>query len=357
MKILAFIILLYIINLSKEETSKIILTINGPGDKKILSDDFSHIPNEIYINNSPHEVNNNNVYYLSEEINNITIIWNYEITNCYRMFYKLPSITYIDLSHFNTASVTDMSNMFGRCDIVYEDNHYIFNYYSESSLISLNLNNFDTSKVTNMEGMFCACNSLISLNLNYFNTSLVTDMQGMFFACSSLKTLNLNNFNTSKVQNMNGMFWASSLISLNLNNFNTSLVINFGSMFRECSSLISLNINNFDTSNTNNVVAMFDGINSNLIICINETKASEILSQISSTFTKNCDNICFKNPHKLNKEEMKCIDYCSNDETYKYEYNNVCYMVCPDGTTNSLTNEYLCKNNNLIKDDIYNNIK
>ncbi len=181
MKILGFIILLYIINLSKEETSKVILTINGPGDKKILSDDFSHIPNEIYINNIQEEVKNNHVYNLNEEINNITIIWNYEITNCSRMFYRLPSITYIDLSHFITSSVTDMSSMFGRCNIYLFNYTWYYDYSGSSPLKSLNLNNFDTSKVTNMKGMFCGCYSLISLNLNYFNTSLVTDMQGMFY--------------------------------------------------------------------------------------------------------------------------------------------------------------------------------
>ncbi len=26
----------------------------------------------------------------------------------------------------------------------------------------------------------------------------------------------------------------------------------------------------------------------------------------------------------------KCINYCKNDDEYKYEYNNQCMVVCPD---------------------------
>ena len=48
------------------------------------------------------------------------------------------------------------------------------------SLISIDLSNFDTSSVTNMRGMFAGCNSLISLNLSNFNTSKVTTMDEKF---------------------------------------------------------------------------------------------------------------------------------------------------------------------------------
>ena len=37
------------------------------------------------------------------------------------------------------------------------------------------------------------------------------------------------------------------------------------------------------------------------------------------------------------------MNNCSNDIIYKYEYNNSCYISCPNGTHNSLINHYLCE--------------
>ena len=74
--------------------------------------------NEMYtsgiINNVPKEIQNN-IVYLTEQINNITIIWNKEITDCSYMFENLINITYIDLSSFNASLVTNMYRMFCGC--------------------------------------------------------------------------------------------------------------------------------------------------------------------------------------------------------------------------------------------------
>ena len=45
----------------------------------------------------------------------------------------------------------------------------------------------------------------------------------------------------------------------------------------------------------------------------------------------------------LIREKNKCIDYCYNDDRYKYEYNNICYNLCPEGTNISSNNKYLCE--------------
>lgn len=52
---------------------------------------------------------------LVNEINNITLIWKYQITNCNVMFKDLNNIIYIDLSEFDASSVTDMTEMFENC--------------------------------------------------------------------------------------------------------------------------------------------------------------------------------------------------------------------------------------------------
>ena len=256
------------------------------------------------------------------------------------MFYELSNIIKIDLSYFNTSLVTNMYRMFKNC----------------SSLISLNLNNFNTSLVTDMRSMFNGCISLISLNLNNFNTSLVTNMRSMFYKCNSLISLNLNNFNTSLVTDMSYMFYkCSSLISLNLNYFDTSLVTNMYGMFYGCHSLISLNLHNFNTSIVTNISNIFDGCNSSLIYCINE-KIENKLSPLLSNVSNDCNNICFVNLDRgLMKGKRKCVNNCLDDDQYKYEYNNICYEICPNGThnTNTSKNNYLCK----LDDDIDCDIK
>jgi surface protein len=344
--LLYFFILYSIIYFSKEENSNsILLTIKGTENQQIFSRLFNLTPDNIdsiYVNNAPQENIGKTVYNLVEPINNISIIWNTKITDCSEMFSDLSNITYIDLSHFDTSLVTSMYYMFNGC----------------YNLTSINLNNVNTSSVNNMGSMFFNCISLTSLNLNYFNTSSVTQMFYMFYYCKSLITLDLSNFDTSSVTDMWSMFLGcSSLISLNINNFNTSLVNDMGYMFSECGSLISLNLNSFDTSLVNENMNMFNGCNPKLTICINGIKANNIISLLSD-FKQECNDLCFINvDHKLIREDYKCIEYCNNDTKYKYEYNNICYETCPNGTHISSINEYLCEddienNQNKIESDI-----
>ena len=111
-------------------------------------------------------------------------------------------------------------------------------FYGCSSLASLDLSSFDTSSVTDMVGMFEGCSSLSSLDLSSFDTSGVTDMGGMFYGCSSLASLDLSSFDTSRVTDMVWMFeGCSSLESLDLSSFDTSKVAKFNSIFEKCGSL------------------------------------------------------------------------------------------------------------------------
>ena len=54
---------------------------------------------------------------------------------------------------------------------------------------SLDLSNFDTSSVTNMSFMFNKCYNLKHLNLSNFNTNNVRNMIYMFYDCINLKAL------------------------------------------------------------------------------------------------------------------------------------------------------------------------
>ena len=106
------------------------------------------------------------------------------------MFYKCSSLTSLDVTHFNTANVTDMSYMFSSC----------------SSLTSLDVTHFNTANVTNMSTMFNNCSKLTSLDVTHFNTAKVTNMYSMFAYCVTLTSLYLTNFNTEKVTSMANMF-------------------------------------------------------------------------------------------------------------------------------------------------------
>ena len=133
-----------------------------------------------------------NYYYQFKSKGKYTIKYSFKnnITSTGFMFYECSSLTYINLSNFNTNNITNMSNMFSGC----------------ASLTDINLSNFNTSNVTNMEGMFYECSSLTNIDLSNFNTNNVTNMSGMFMGCSSLTSINLSNFNTNRVTNMALMF-------------------------------------------------------------------------------------------------------------------------------------------------------
>ena len=51
-------------------------------------------------------------------------------------------------------------------------------------------------------------------------------------------------------------------------------------------------------------------------------------------------NECPPEYDKLIREKNKCIDECSKDTNFQYEYNNECYNVCP---TDTLEDNYICK--------------
>ena len=446
--------------------NEITITINGTGDQKILSDSiiekdgknysFQMLPDEILINGKHIEIiDNRTVYNLSEEINNVTMKWNSNITNCNCMFSDLSNITSIDFSKFDTSQVTNMIYMFNKCNSLKSldltnfktelvedmcsmfkectsleilnlnfkaplvvDLSYMFEFCIKLKSIDLsnieansvkylgfmfsncndlsqvNLTNFKAINAQYLNNMFYGCNSLESIELSDF-TSAVLDMGNMFsgcaslkfldlssfdfshaismghmfyrclslksinfgetkpnsleymdymfFECSLLKSLDLSNFDIKSVMSMSHMFHGCySLTSLELGIFNTSSVKDMNYIFYNCSSLSSLNLNNFYTLLNSNDEHMFDNC-TNLHYCIND----EIISnntklQLLSYVQKNCSDLCLINTNKYIIEKNKCINSCLNDDLYQYEYNNICYLSCPNGTKNS-ANSNLCQ--------------
>lgn len=95
-----------------------------------------------------------------------------EVTNMQGMFCGLSNST-LDVSHFNTEKVTDMSYMFNLC----------------SNLTSLDISNFNTGNVTKIIRMFRDCSALTSLTIgSNFNTSKLTEYSPFVEGLSSLNT-------------------------------------------------------------------------------------------------------------------------------------------------------------------------
>ena len=189
--------------------------VNATSDQSDLTNNTSVTDVVAYYNSTSKEI----IVYSPARI--------YAPQDCSSMFSSYYVLTSLNLSNFNTSSVTNMSNMFYMC-----------------ALTSLDLSNFNTSSVTNMNNMFGNCELLTSLDLSNFNTSSVTNMASMFAICNVLTSLNLSNFNTSKVKDMSAMFYeCKALTSLDLSSFDTSKVTNMSSMFSSCSGLKTIYVN------------------------------------------------------------------------------------------------------------------
>ena len=329
--------------------------------------------------------------------------WNYQVTTCSQMFMNLNNISSIDLSNFDASKVENFSCMFLGC----------------TSLKSINLNNVNTSSAINMAGMFDGCSGLETLNLSSFYTSNVTYMNNMFNGCTSLKSLDLSNFKTPELEDTRFMFQlCSSLVLLNLINFDTSKITKSEWMFLDVNENLiycadESKIANIKLSSsysyiedyTNNCNhSCFINSQSKYIIeknecidnCTNDKnysyeynnncyKSCPIRTNISPNNSHlcediicpkyyyfdefnnyNCTNECTDKYNKIIIEKGKCIDDCSKDKKYKFEFNKICYstnIVFNKCSIYELSNG-LCKlksnnngNNKEEKDAIVSNIR
>ena len=100
------------------------------------------------------------------------------VTDMVNMFIQCP-LEHIDVSHFNTENVTSMTGMFSLC----------------TNLKDIDLSSFDTSSVTDPnEGfvsMFYGCSSLTNLNLGSFTFNSSANTKTMLGSCSSLQSLTI----------------------------------------------------------------------------------------------------------------------------------------------------------------------
>ena len=118
------------------------LIISGKDEQKFLSEDFRYEPSEVIINGISKGESCKKSCYFDNDINNITLIFNNNIDNCYCMFHNLSNIIEIDLSKFDASKVTNMEAMFRDC----------------INLEKIKFGNINTSSLNNMFAMFSNCN-------------------------------------------------------------------------------------------------------------------------------------------------------------------------------------------------------
>ena len=210
-----------------------------------------------------------------------------------------------------------------------------------SNILEIDLSEFDTSSVSTMLKMFYNCESLTSINFGNFNTEQVTTMANMFGGCSSIKYLDLTSFNTKKLKNTNYMFdTCSKLISIDLSSFDTSQVTSMTHMFSYCTSLISLTLENFNASACKSCSDVFLGV-SNLKYCYNDNSNLQKID-LAQKGERVCSDPCFTNDiNKFSLLSWECVSNC--DQTiYLYEYNSQCFRECPSETHPLDENSHLC---------------
>ncbi|MCL2843545.1 MAG: BspA family leucine-rich repeat surface protein, partial [Oscillospiraceae bacterium] len=185
---------------------------------------------------------------------NVTIIEGLEdwdtsrVTDMINLFSYASSLENLDLSSWDTGSVTNMGGSMG---IINRNGMF----QNTRRLASLDVSGWDTSSVTNMSGMF-ASSGLTSLDLSGWDTSSVTNMGDIFLA-SDLTSLDLSGWDTSSVTNMSFMFSHSNLTSLDLSSWDTSNVTDMSFMFSYNSSLTSLDLSGWDTGSVISTRGMF----------------------------------------------------------------------------------------------------
>lgn len=149
-------------------------------------------------------------------------------THLFYMFENLVTVN--NPENLKTSGVTSFKLMFSKC----------------YDLISVDMSSWDTRSVTNMNGIFDmstntgAAPALTSVDLTGWNTSIVTDMSYMFYNCSNLDNLDLSSFNTEKVTNMSNMFYRClSLENIYIGNgWTVESVNNANAMFNCCYAIV-----------------------------------------------------------------------------------------------------------------------
>lgn len=194
------------------------------------------------------------------------------ITNMNGLFKNCHSVTSIDVTGWNTASVTDMSNLFNTSSLLTEIK---------------GLQGLDLSSVTTISSMFYYCSKITSIDVAGWNTGSISNMGSLFEYCSVLTEINgIENFDTKNLTDMSRLFAnCSKLTSVDLSKWDLSKVTSMASSFAYCKALTEVKMGG-DVSKLNSVVGMFNGITTTGKFYYNSAyDYSKIIEVLPSTWT------------------------------------------------------------------------
>lgn len=191
------------------------------------------------------------------------------VTDMSEMFYGCNNLTALDgLAEWNTGKTIKMSGMFSGCskltdvDIASWDVRKVTTTESMlrgTPITRLDLSAWNTDSLTNMRYMFEYCTSLTSLNMDGWNTSNVTSMENLFSHDQRLTDLSMDGWDTGNVRLMGHMFeYCTKLATLDLTGWNTANVTSMYGLFDNCTSLTSLKLGDkWDMGNVTDTTWMF----------------------------------------------------------------------------------------------------
>ena len=258
----------------------------------------------------------------------IKLIFQKKMEDCSYLFSGCDNIKSINLSSFDSSSVTNMRYMLSKCHYLEEiildnlktenvtDMNHMFNKCSLLKTIKFP-SSFNTKSLKDIECMFNCCIVLKNIDFNNFTIDNVTNMKGLFLRCHLLKKIDLKNFNTSKVKNMGYMFAECTLlneINIDPKKFITSETTQMSYMFQGCSNLQKINLSSFDTRNTKLLNHMFSRCENITYLDLstfniaNEAKISNMFDEMLKikTIKVNANTIAnFKNEFKIIESKFK----------------------------------------------------
>ena len=114
----------------------------------------------------------------------------------------------------------------------------------DRNLQNVDVTGWETNSVTDMYGMFTDCNNLTEIKgISEWNTSKVTDMAALFMKCYALKSIDVSKWNTGSVETVYRMFqYCYTLKSIDISNWDMSNMTNTKEMFYSCNSFTELTL-------------------------------------------------------------------------------------------------------------------
>ena len=320
-----------------------------------------------------------------------------KVEDMFDIFAYCYKLTSVDVSSFETSKVKQMQGMFYHC--------YALKY--------LDLSKFDTSQVATLQGICADDDSLIYINFNslIIKEGTIIDIDYMFdntspdlkicindsftrnilskyeskFDCNNLcfgKNIKIDLKENKCVQNCNesefkyeyNHFCYETCPNKTFTKENEFLCLNkapegyyldsINSLYKKCFSICQTCSESGNNLNNNCIKCKSVYIDSN------GTKNDFLYELIINNYKKNCytkcphyyytdndtnikyctqNSSCPYNYTKLIKERNECVNKCGEKGVFRYEFNNICYEDCPEGSLkrekDDILTEYFCKPN------------